>query len=138
MQLLGSMMATVKDFVSSIGANKFARRVGGQTADFAKTFGSNAADFAKHAGGSAAGLAKVAGGSAVVLAKKVGPKRGLIGLGVIAAAVGGYFIVRHLRAHREEIEESLEAGEAAIGKAGKRLRKHTRARRKAMHAAMSH
>src|SRR5919112_4052455 len=69
MQLRVAMMKTVKHTIYSIGdrSSDIARTIGSETADLAKRFGSNTAS----------------------LARQIGPKRGLIGLAVLAAAVGG-------------------------------------------------
>ena len=120
------MMATVKDLVSSIGNSDLVRRFGGGNSHRARK-----------ARGSAARLAKQAGGSAVGLARKIGPKRGLIGLAAVGAAVGTVYLVRYLRAHRAEGDEGIidASGEAT---SGRRSGKQTRAERKAANAAITH
>lgn len=91
------MMEFAKDLVSNVGCatSDFAKRVGGGTADAARWVGGNTADLAKRVGGGTADLAK-----------RVGPKRGIIGLVVLGAAItGGIFLVRYLRERSEEAEE---------------------------------
>jgi hypothetical protein len=127
------MMATVKDFVSSID---LAKRLD-VAADIARSVGNSAAQLAKRSRRSASDLAKTAGGSAVVMAKKVGPRRALIGLAVVGAAIGGIYLVRYLRANRDEDLE-FEADEEPQTAAGRRQRKETRAKRKANAAAITH
>lgn len=110
MQPLATMMATVKDLISSI--------------DLGKRF-DVVADLAKHGSKSATHLAKRGSKSAVVLAKKVGPKRGaLIGLALVGAAIGGVVLVRYLR-NRGESEQGLDASGNPM--MGKRHRKPDRA-----------
>lgn len=99
------MMDTVKDAFHTIGdrGGQFARTVGCETADLAKRVGSSTAD----------------------LAKRIGPKRGLIGLAVLAAVVGGSIVlVRYLRSRDEDVREGLDeelGGEATVS--GKRNRR---------------
>lgn len=128
------MIATVRDFISSMDLSK---RLD-VASDIARSVGSSAADLAKRSGSSASDLAKAAGGSAVVIAKKVGPKRALIGLAVIGAAIGGYYLVRYLREEVEEGDEEFEASEEPQTAAGRRQRKQTRAKRRANAAAITH
>ena len=80
----------------------------------ARTIGCETADLARRVGGSTADLAK-----------RIGPKRGLIGLAVLAAVVGGSIVlVRYLRSRDEDVREGLDeelAGEEHVG--GKRNRR---------------
>lgn len=102
------MMEFAKDLVSNIG---------GSTADFAKMLGGNTADIAKRVG---SGGAK--------LAKDIGPKRGLLGLALVVAAVGsGIYLARYLRARAAE-GHAKEAN-------GKRSKKMRKAESRAQHAA---
>jgi hypothetical protein len=89
------MSNKVKDVVSTIGD---------ETGVLAKRFGCATAD-----------LAGRVAGETVDLAKRVGPKRGLIGLAIAAAAVGGTIVlVRYLRARDpEERAEDIVAHRAA-------------------------
>jgi len=120
------MMATVKDFVSSIG-----------NIDLVRRFGGGGSHRAKKARGAAAQLAKQAGGSAAGLARRIGPKRGLIGLAAVGAAVGTVYLVRYLRANRAEGDEGIvDASDGTT--ASRRPGKQTRAERKAANAAMTH
>lgn len=159
------MMATVKDLVSRIGdleidrggfferrktlrdvsvdrARHFggatvdaARHVGGITRDTAKHVGGITRDTAKHVGGITADYAKYAAASTKDLAKRIGPKRGLIGLAILGAVVGGsVYLVRYLRARREEALEDIEGLEEPGTVAGVRVRKQSRAKRKAANA----
>ena len=76
----------------------------------------------------AADLAKRVGSTTAGLAKRIGPKRGLIGLAVLAVAVGGTIVlVRYLRSRDEDVREGLDeelAGDEAVG--GKRNRRGKR------------
>jgi hypothetical protein len=134
MQSFATMMASVKDLISSID---LAKRLD-VAADIARSVGNSAAHLAKRGGSQAAGLARRGSGSAVVLAKKVGPRRALIGLAVVGVAIGGIVLVRYLRANREEGDEDLEATEEPQTAAGRRARKEARALRKASQAAVTH
>lgn len=58
--------------------------------------------------------ARRVGDSTSALARRVGPRRGGIALGVIAAGVGAAFLVRYLRARRAAAEEILEPVEVDI------------------------
>ena len=108
MHACGPMMEFAKDLVSNIG---------GSTADFARMLGGNTADIAKRVG---SGGAK--------LAKRVGPKRGLLGLALVAAAVGsGIYLARYLRARAAEGNKK-----DANGARSKKMRK---AESRAQHAA---
>ncbi|HEY0194258.1 MAG TPA: hypothetical protein VGC42_24250 [Kofleriaceae bacterium] len=78
------------DFANDAG--KFARNFGGDTADLARRFGGDTADLARRFGDGTADLAK-----------RVGPKRGLIGLAVLAATIGGsIMLIRYLKARAAE------------------------------------
>ena len=88
------------------------------------TIGDRGGDFARSVGGSTADIAKRVGGSTADLAKRIGPKRGLIGLAVILAAVGGTIVlVRYLRARDEEAEGLEDELGGPTTKAGKRNHK---------------
>ncbi len=104
------MMENAKDLVSSIGS---------ATADFAKWFGGGTADVAKRVGG-----------GTVDIAKRVGPKRGLLGLLAIGAAVGGtIYLVRYLQS-RSEAQELDANGQKPI-----RNKRMAKAAARAQHAA---
>lgn len=118
MQPAQYMMASARNLVSSLG---------GETRVFARRFGQGTADVAKHVGGSTADLAR-----------KVGPTRGLIGLAIIGAAVGSFFLIRYLRERSEGVldeEVDYDAREEPGTVAGRRARRLSRAKRRAMHAA---
>jgi hypothetical protein len=51
------------------------------------------------------GYARRVGRSTSALARSVGPRRGGIALGLIAAAIGVPFLVRYLRARRAEAQD---------------------------------
>jgi len=75
------MMKTVKHTFSSIGDR--GGDIASGTVDLAKRFGSGTAG----------------------LAKRIGPRRGLLGLAVIVAAVGGSVVlIRYLRSRRTELD----------------------------------
>lgn len=57
--------------------------------------------------------ARRVGNSTSALARRVGPRRGVIALGLIAAGVGAAFLVRFLRA-RKGAAETMEAVEVDI------------------------
>ena len=83
-------MKTVKRTINTLGdytgdfahdAGKLARNIGGETVDLARRFGDGT----------------------VTLARRVGPKRGLLGLAVLAAAVGGsIMLIRYLKARNAD------------------------------------
>jgi hypothetical protein len=76
-------------------------------------------------------FAKSVGSRTVDIAKYVGAKRALIGLAVIAAAVGGSIVlVRYLRRREEELE--IEGGDMSRET---RSRKVARAERRAVNTA---
>jgi hypothetical protein len=96
--------------------------------DLVSNVGSTTADFAKMLGGNTAGIAKRVGSGSVKLAKNVGPKRGLLGLALVAAAVGsGIYLARYLRARAAEASKK-----DANGVRSKKMRK---AESRAQHAA---
>jgi len=130
------MMNRVKDAIFSRRDRRarragIARRVAFRSTDFARTIGSNGAVLARRVGGGTAELAR-----------RVGPRRGLIGLAIVAVAVGsGILIARYLRARAEEEHDVEDASEAAMidESAGvRRRRRMSRAQRKAANAAISH
>ena len=91
------------------------------------TLGDRTTDLARTIGDETVDLARRFGDGTVSLAKRVGPKRGLIGLAVLAAAVGGsIMLVRYLKARNAEQaglagnETSDEVGPSTF--AGKRAR----------------
>lgn len=90
------MMKSVKHTIHTIGD---------RSGDFAKTLGSETVDLAKRFGNGTASLAK-----------RVGP-RGLIGLAVLAAAIGGSVVLmRYLRARKLDSQRGLEdTGEDVSG-----------------------
>jgi hypothetical protein len=107
------MMKTVKHTIYSIGdrGGDVARSVGSGTADLARRVGSGTAD----------------------LAKRIGPRRGLIGLAVLAAAIGGTVVlVRYLRARDAEEEIGADGNtEDSTNGRGKLSRKRARAQHRA-------
>jgi hypothetical protein len=117
------MMESVKDVMSSLGtSSSLARKIGCGTSDFAKRVGSGTADLAKRVGGGTA-----------VLAKRVGPKRGVLGLVLLGAAIGGtVYAVRYFRTRREELsEEAVDLEE--IGGSKPRRRRARASKRKNHH-----
>jgi hypothetical protein len=121
------MLNTVKNVMHTIGEGTggLARRVGGTTTDVAKRFGHGTA-----------GVARRVGDGSIDLARKIGPKRGLIGLAVIGAAtVGTIYLVRYLRARREELAMETESGDEAVsgGRAPTPSAKRKRAARGSNH-----
>lgn len=91
------MMEFAKDIASNIGC---------ACADAAKFMGGKTADAAKFVGGKTADAAKFVGSGTADLAKRVGPKRGIIGVALIGGAVvGGYYLVKYLRARAAEADE---------------------------------
>lgn len=95
-----------------------------------KTFhsiGDRSGDIAKAIGCGTADAARWVGRGTADMATRIGPKRGLIGIAVIAAAVGGTIIlVRYLRARNAEYP--LEMEENVTG-AGGRNRSNKRSQR---------
>jgi len=89
------MMKTVKHTLHTIGDRS------GDFADFARTVGSETTDLAKRFGHETSRFAK-----------RVGPRRGLIGLAVLAAAIGGsVMLARYLRARKlRDLRERNETG----------------------------
>ncbi len=104
-------MEIAKDLVSNVG---------GATADFARILGRNTA-----------GIAKRVGSGGAKLAKDIGPKRGLLGVAIVAAVVGsGIYLARYLRTRAAEAR-----GEDATGPRSKKMRK---AESRAQHVAQMH
>jgi len=67
------------------------------------SIGDRGGDLVKTVGSGTAGLARRFGNGTASLARQVGIKRGLIGLAVLAAAVGGsVVVVRYLRARNAD------------------------------------
>jgi hypothetical protein len=87
------MMKTVKHTFSTIGD---------RSGTIARTFGSETASLANRLGGGMASLAR-----------RIGPRRGLIGLAAVAAAIfGSVMLMRYLRARKVDRELGTEgAGE---------------------------
>jgi hypothetical protein len=99
------MLNTVKNVMHTIGEG---------TGDLAKRVSCATGDAAKTVGRGTAGVARRVGGGSIDLARKIGPKRGLIGLAVIGVAtVGTVYLVRYLRARREELSLEGEGLETA-------------------------
>jgi hypothetical protein len=88
--------------------------IGEETGDLAKRFGSGTADLAVRLADGTVVLGRRLGDGTIEVARKIGPTRGVIGLAVIAAAIGGsIFLVRYLRrrAEREELQQRSVGGE---------------------------
>ena len=86
----------VRNTLHSIGdrGSEVARTIGYGTADFARRFGRGTAD----------------------VAIRIGPRRGLIGLAVLAVAIGGSVVlVRYLRTRAEERELEGTGTQASRG-----------------------
>lgn len=95
------MLNTVKDVLSTLGDG---------TSHAARRFGSSTADLARYVGANSADIARAVGSNSATLARRVGPKRGLLGLVVLGAAIGGsIYLLRYLRARREEMTVEAEA-----------------------------
>jgi Ca2+/H+ antiporter len=62
-------------------------------------------DFVGTVGTTSAGYARRLGCSTSALARRVGPRRGAIALGVLAAAIGVPLLVRYLRARKATVDE---------------------------------
>jgi hypothetical protein len=81
------------------------------------TIGDRSSDFAKALGSETVDLAKRFGNETASLAKRIGPRRALIGLAALAAAIGGsVMLMRYLRARKLDSKRGLEdTGEDASG-----------------------
>jgi hypothetical protein len=91
-----------------------------QAKNLTQTIADSTSDFAKRAASATSDAAKSAVCATTDLAKAIGPKRGLIGLGVIAVAVGGTLVARRLlRARGEAVDTKLDQGVAAVRKANR-------------------
>jgi hypothetical protein len=87
------------------------------------SIGSSTGAFAKRIGSGTAGLASKVGGGTASLARAVGPKRGLIGLAVIAGAIaGGIIVARFLK--RRAIESGSMQASDELGSTKKNTRKN--------------
>lgn len=73
-------------------------------------------DFMGDVGATSAGYARRLGCSTSALARRVGPTRGAIALGVIAAGVGAFFLVRYLRARAAAAEVESRDDERVIAR----------------------
>jgi hypothetical protein len=101
------MTKTVRNTFHSIGdrGGDVAKAIGSGTADLALRFGRGTAD----------------------LATRIGPRRGLIGLAVIAVAVGGSVVlVRYLRARAAEEQTAMDESGSSSGR-GKARNKRSHA-----------
>jgi hypothetical protein len=93
------------------------------------TLGDRTTDLARTIGDETVDLARRFGDGTTSLARRVGPRRGLIGLAVLAAAVGGsIMLMRYLKARNAE--QANAAGDDATDEAGASsfTNKRTRAR----------
>jgi hypothetical protein len=75
------------------------------------------------------GAAKRFGRRTADIAEDIGPKRGLIGLAILGAAIGGtFYLVRYVRARRAEqlveIQPTGEVGEQPVSRREKRKSMH--------------
>lgn len=99
------------------------------------SIGGNTGNLAKRAAGSASDLAKRVAEPTANLARRVGPKRGIVGLVVLAAAVGGgIYVVRRLRARAKDQDNNVDA----IARAPRATNKQSRAKRKANNLNAAH
>ena len=86
---------------------------GGGTAHLARFVGEGTADLAR----------KVGHGTADV-ARRVGPKRGIIGLVVLGAAIGGtFYLLRYLRSRQDDLESGTITDEMGAPQTGKGKRR---------------
>lgn len=96
------MMKTVKHTIHVIGDH--GSDLASETVDLARRFGSGTVD----------------------LARQIGPRRGLIGLVVVAAAIGGSIVlVRYLRARKADSEREITADDMSNGLGGRRRGKYS-------------
>lgn len=101
------------------------------------TLGDRTSDLARTIGDETVDLARRFGDGTATLARRVGPRRGLIGLAVLAAAVGGsIMLVRYLKARNAEQEGTDNAANDELG-SGNFANKRSRARN-AADAHISH
>jgi hypothetical protein len=104
-----------------------APRDGMMTKTVRKTFhsiGDRSGDVAKAFGSGTAHLAKRVGRGTADLATRIGPRRGLIGLAVIAVAIGGSIVlVRYLRTRNAEYPLEMDV----TGTGGRTSRKKAHA-----------
>jgi hypothetical protein len=105
------MKNTVKDTLHSIGD---------RSSELVKAFGSETAD-----------LAKQWGNRTTKLAKQIGPRRGLIGVVMLAATIGGtVMLVRYLRARNlDKARGTDETGDKSWSGHGGRQPDRSRAQR---------
>ena len=93
------MLKTVKHTIYSVGdtSGELAKTIGSGTVDLVHRFGSGSA----------------------TLARRIGPRRGLIGLVVVAAAIGGSIaLARYLRARKANRAVDVTADDLANGVSG--------------------
>ena len=105
--------------------------VGGGTAHLARFVGEGTADLARKVGHGTADVARKVGHGTADVARRVGPKRGIIGLVVLGAAIGGtFYLVRYLRSRQDDLDAGTmtddELAAPPTGKGGKRKRRHAR------------
>ena len=113
---------------------KQVKRTFNNLGDYTGDFAHDAGKFARNLGGDTVDLARRFGDGTVTIAKRVGPKRGLIGLAVLAAAVGGsIMLIRYLKARNAENIETDDADEAV----GNGRSNFANKRARAQHAAES-
>jgi hypothetical protein len=92
-------------------------------------FGSGAGDVARRFSHDSARTARRISRRSRRMASDIGPTRILIGLAITGVAIAGsIFLVRYLRAHRDEVEGELEdltrEGERKLGRAKRTVQSH--------------
>ena len=125
------------ELAKDLGAHsaELAKEIGAHSAVIAKDLGAHSAVLAKRVGAETAKVAKRVGAGTVKVASQVGVKRGLAGLAILGAVIGGsIMLARYLKRRAEETVEAEAEDETAPGGQPRRNKKMSRAKRKAAHA----
>jgi hypothetical protein len=95
------------------------------------SIGDRSGELARAFGSETTHLAKRVGNETAYLAKRIGPRRGLIGLAMLAATIGGsIMLVRYLRARNlERARRAYQTGDQASAGHGMRAQERSRAQR---------